>query len=209
MLPSFSPIGSKPDPVRSRPSAAQAFPRGRIALLGGVMVALVMIGTGCSAPPVAAPGGSQSGNAMSDSAPPTADSPMPAQLGQQLPITALATVKGHEIRLEVAATPQQQALGLMYRDPLPDDQGMLFPLGRPRPVSFWMKNVPVPLDMVFIASGTIQAIEAHVPPCAADPCPTYGPGSQPIDHVIELRAGRAAELGLAVGDAVEISTLQP
>ncbi|MBE9138336.1 DUF192 domain-containing protein [Nodosilinea sp. LEGE 07088] len=138
---------------------------------------------------------------------PTATAPMASSRGQQLAVTAVTTLGGEEIFLEVAATPQQQAMGLMYRDALPDDRGMLFPMGRPRPVSFWMKNVPVPLDMVFIYNGTIQAIAADVPPCAADPCPTYGPGSQLIDQVIELRAGRAAELGLAAGDVVVISQL--
>ncbi|QQE65273.1 hypothetical protein GFS31_19590 [Leptolyngbya sp. BL0902] len=125
-------------------------------------------------------------------------------LGQQLPITAKTTLGGKEIFLEVAATPAQQALGLMYRDALPDDRGMVFPMNPPRPVRFWMMNVPVALDMVFVYQGQIQYIAAEVPPCIADPCPTYGPDNQLIDHVIELRAGRAAELGLQVGDAVEI-----
>ncbi|MBE9112881.1 DUF192 domain-containing protein [Nodosilinea sp. LEGE 07298] len=127
--------------------------------------------------------------------------------GQQLAVTAVTTLGGEDIFLEVATTPQQQAMGLMYRDPLPDDRGMLFPLGRPRPVSFWMKNVPVPLDMVFVYQGQIAAIAAEVPPCTAEPCPTYGPGGQLIDQVIELRAGRAAELGLAAGDEVVIREL--
>jgi uncharacterized membrane protein (UPF0127 family) len=126
-----------------------------------------------------------------------------------LPITAVTTLGSQEIFLEVATTPQQQSLGLMYREALPDDRGMLFPMGQPRPVSFWMKNVPVPLDMVFIYDGTIQAIAAAVPPCTAEPCPTYGPGPQPIDQVIELRAGRAAELGRAMGDAVVVRPLEP
>ena len=133
----------------------------------------------------------------------------PTQSGQNLPISAIAEVAGQEILLEVARTPRQQALGLMFRDPLPDYRGMLFPMARPRPVSFWMKNVPGPLDMVFIYNGVIQAIEANVPPCAGDPCPTYGPGSQLIDQVIELRGGHAAELGLEVGDAVVIFPVNP
>jgi uncharacterized membrane protein (UPF0127 family) len=127
--------------------------------------------------------------------------------GQQLAVTAVTTLGGEDIFLEVATTPQQQAMGLMYRDPLPDDRGMLFPLGRPRPVSFWMKNVPVPLDMVFVYQGQIAAIAAEVPSCTAEPCPTYGPDGQLIDQVIELRAGRAAELGLAAGDEVVIREL--
>jgi uncharacterized membrane protein (UPF0127 family) len=139
----------------------------------------------------------------------TTDASMPDPRGQQLPLTAVTTLGGEEIFLEVATTPQQQSLGLMYRDALPDDRGMLFLLEWPRPVSFWMKNVPVSLDMVFVYGGTIQAIAADVPPCAAEPCPTYGPGKQPIDQVIELRAGRAAELGLAVGDEVVVRPLNP
>jgi len=179
------------------------------ALLGWVMVVLVVFGTGCSAP--------ESTTALEPltretvDAAPSPDSrstATPSQPSQQLPVTAVASLGGQDILLEVAATPQQQSLGLMYRDALPDDRGMLFPMNPPRPVSFWMKNVPVPLDMVFIYQGKIQAISASVPPCTADPCPIYGPGNQLIDQVIELRAGRAAELGLAVGDLVEVSPIQ-
>jgi uncharacterized membrane protein (UPF0127 family) len=129
--------------------------------------------------------------------------------GQILPVTAEVELGGHIIALEVAETPQQQAIGLMARESLPDDRGMLFPFEPARPVSFWMKNVLIPLDMVFIAKNEIVAIAEDVPPCEANPCPTYGPGQQAIDYVIELRGGRAAELGLAAGDAVEIQPLEP
>jgi uncharacterized membrane protein (UPF0127 family) len=138
------------------------------------------------------------------------DSPSPTvtQLGQKLPISAIANFpQGKQIKLEVARTPQQQAMGLMYRPALPDDQGMLFKFPSPQPVSFWMKNVPVALDMVFIYQDTIKAIAAAVPPCKEEPCPTYGPNT-PINQVIELRSGRAAELGLKVGDKVKIDYLK-
>lgn len=129
-------------------------------------------------------------------------------LGQQLPVTAVAEFGGQRINLEVALTPEQQALGLMYRPALAPDRGMLFPISPPRPVSFWMKNVPVALDMVFIYQGRIQALASQVPPCVADPCPTYGPqGRLLVDQVIELAAGRAAELGLQVGDGVAVRPL--
>ncbi len=145
-----------------------------------------------------------------ESAPQADATSMPSTpLGQHLPIAAVAEIAGQEILLEVAQTPRQQAMGLMYRDPLPDHRGMLFPMGRPRPVNFWMKNVPVPLDMVFIYDNTVRAILADVPPCENNPCPTYGPGSQLVDHVIELRGGHAAELGLTEGDAVVISPVNP
>ncbi|WP_322743797.1 DUF192 domain-containing protein [Vasconcelosia minhoensis] len=127
--------------------------------------------------------------------------------GQLLPVTAEAEMAGQTFQLEVAETPQQQAMGLMYRTPLPDNRGMLFSFASPRRTAFWMKDVPVPLDMVFLRQGQVAAISPSVPPCETDPCPTYGPGSQLIDQVIELRAGRAAEIGLQPGDPVTISPL--
>ncbi|MEO0539800.1 MAG: DUF192 domain-containing protein [Cyanobacteria bacterium P01_A01_bin.105] len=129
--------------------------------------------------------------------------------GQLLPITAEADLAGTTIQLEVAETRQQQSLGLMYRTQLADDRGMLFPFDVPRQASFWMMNVPISLDMVFLLEGRVQAIAENVPPCEAQPCPTYGPGSLLVDQVIELRGGRAAELGLATGDEVTIRRLEP
>jgi uncharacterized membrane protein (UPF0127 family) len=130
-----------------------------------------------------------------------------SQTGQEqvLPISAEANINGQTIQLEVAVTPEQQAKGLMYRPPLPDDRGMLFPFSPPRYTRFWMKNTPSPLDMIFLREGEVQAIVANAPPCESDPCPLYGPDTFTlIDQVIELRSGRAAELGLEVGDRVEI-----
>ncbi|MEM9925895.1 MAG: DUF192 domain-containing protein [Cyanobacteria bacterium P01_D01_bin.50] len=142
--------------------------------------------------------------------PPVTTSPTPTvvnNLGQELPISAVAIIpNGTKIQLEVARTPQQQAMGLMYRQALPDNRGMLFEFDSPQPVSFWMLNVPVPLDMVFLRQGTVQYIAASVPPCKQKPCPTYGPKTL-IDQVIELRSGRAAELSLKKGDKVIINSL--
>ncbi|GAX37143.1 DUF192 domain-containing protein [Nodularia sp. NIES-3585] len=127
--------------------------------------------------------------------------------GQMLPISAEAIVpNGTIIQLEVARTPEQQAKGLMYRPALPDNQGMLFQFSAAQPVRFWMKNVPVPLDMVFLQNGVIQYIQDSAPPCTSEACPTYGP-EVPIDAVIELRSGRAAELNLRPGDRVKIEFL--
>lgn len=130
-------------------------------------------------------------------------SPHQSQSGQSLPISAQAQVSGQTIDLEVAQTPQQQAMGLMYRAALADNHGMLFPFNPPQPVSFWMKNVPVPLDMIFLQDGKVVEIAANVPPCTTASCPVYGPET-PINQVIELRSGRAAELELQVGDSVLI-----
>ena len=210
--------------------------RWRTGLWSGCCVVLLAASLGCTNPPVTAPTPTESGPGSDNpslSSPPAngANPERPAvsepeagdtstetndnaatdtttHLGQQLPITAKTILGGEEIFLEVAETPAQQAMGLMYRDALPDDRGMVFPMNRPRPVRFWMMNVPVALDMLFIYQGQIQDIAAEVPPCPVAPCPTYGRDNQLIDHVIELRAGRAAELGLAVGDTVEIIPLE-
>ena len=127
--------------------------------------------------------------------------------GQMLPITAQAIINERVIDLEVAQTPQQQAMGLMFREALPDDRGMFFPFREARIARFWMNNVPVALDMIFLKEGKIVEI-VTAPPCNAEPsdCPLYGPET-PVDGVIELREGRAKELGLATGDAIEIEFL--
>ncbi|QSJ16364.1 DUF192 domain-containing protein [Nostoc sp. UHCC 0702] len=128
----------------------------------------------------------------------------PKSAAQTLPISAKAILpNGTTIQLEVARTPEQQAKGLMYRPALPDNRGMVFPFPSAQPIRFWMKNVPVPLDMVFLQNGVVKYVEASAPPCAKEPCPNYGP-DVPIDTVIELRAGRAAELKLQKGDRVKI-----
>ncbi|MEL6813486.1 MAG: DUF192 domain-containing protein [Cyanobacteria bacterium J06598_3] len=124
--------------------------------------------------------------------------------GQLLPVTATAEIKGLVFDLEVARTPQEQSLGLMFRSALPDNRGMLFPFETARRASFWMKDVPVALDMVFLRNGEVIAIAPSVPPCPALPCPSYGPGNEIVDSVLELRSGRAAEIGLQAGDSIVI-----
>jgi uncharacterized membrane protein (UPF0127 family) len=124
--------------------------------------------------------------------------------GQELPITATARLGKHIIQLEVAQTPQQQAMGLMYRKQLADNRGMLFPFQPPQPVKFWMQNTVIPLDMIFLYQGNVKSVIANVPPCQESPCPTYGPDNVVIDQVIELRGGRAKELGVSVGDRINV-----
>lgn len=175
--------------------------RCRLSLVGIILGIMLL---GCSAP-----GATESPNRLDGqlSSPPSV-SQAPASQGQTLPISAKAIVAGKVILLEVAKTPEQQAMGLMYRKSLADDRGMLFPFSPPRPVNFWMKNTIIPLDMVFLRKGVVQAIAANVPPCTSDPCPSYGPPTiTPIDNVLELRAGRAAELGLKAGDRITIKEL--
>lgn len=160
--------------------------------LSGMIISVLLLG--CSA---------------SSSLPSAAQSLAPtpqASPSQTLPITAKATLDNQVIQLEVARTPKQQEIGLMNRPPLPDDRGMLFLFEPPRPVIFWMKNTPSPLDMVFLLNGEVKAIAVDAHPCAADPCPTYS-SNDAVNQVIELRSGRAGELGLKVGDRLSIDFL--
>ena len=128
-------------------------------------------------------------------------------LGQMLPISAQATVADYVIELEVARTESQKAMGLMYRTSLADNRGMLFLFEPSQTVNFWMKNVRIPLDMLFLRDGKVKAIAASVPPCNINPCPTYG-SQTAVNQVIELRGGRASELGLKVGETVKIQFLK-
>ncbi|HEY9845604.1 MAG TPA: DUF192 domain-containing protein [Candidatus Caenarcaniphilales bacterium] len=121
-------------------------------------------------------------------------------------LEAAAEISGQTIHLEVAHTPQQQAQGLMGRNILAINQGMLFPFNPPQRVGFWMKNVPISLDIIFLRNGKVVEIAANLPSCTADPCPVYQPAAV-IDQVIEIRGGRATELNLRVGDTIPVRFL--
>ncbi|MGK7910314.1 MAG: DUF192 domain-containing protein [Synechococcus sp.] len=132
----------------------------------------------------------------------------PTNRGQQLPIEAVATIGDRRFDLEVASTTEQQRLGLMFRDPLPVGQGMLFPFAPPRPASFWMYNVTFPLDMVFMFEGEVVHLEESVPGCSELPCPGYGPPTTIlVDSVLELNGGTANDIDLEIGDNVEVTFL--
>ena len=113
-----------------------------------------------------------------------------------LPLAPLEIRSGgkvHRFTVELAQTPQEQAYGLMYRQSLGPDEGMLFPFSPPRPASFWMKNTVIPLDMIFVrADGSIARIAANTRPQSLDSVAV----SEPVAAVLELRGGRAAELGI-------------
>jgi uncharacterized membrane protein (UPF0127 family) len=116
-----------------------------------------------------------------------------------VPLTIRSATGEHRFTVEVAATPEQQERGLMFVRSLAPDRGMIFPYDPPQQVSFWMKNTLIPLDMVFIrADGTIARIATAKP---LDETPV--PGGEPIAAVLEIAAGRAAELGIREGDRVD------
>jgi len=116
-----------------------------------------------------------------------------------VPLTIVSGNRSHRFQVEVAATSQEQGRGLMFRTEVGPNEGMIFPFPQPRRASFWMKNTLVPLDMLFIrADGTIESIAANTIPHSLDPVSSAGP----VAAVLELRGGRAAELGIKAGDRV-------
>jgi len=118
----------------------------------------------------------------------------------QVPLT-ITTAKGksHKFIVEVARTPEEQARGLMERQSLDPNRGMIFPYQPPQPVAFWMKNTLIPLDMIFIAPGGIILRIEQAVPLSLEP---VGSG-EAVEAVLEINAGRSAELGIAAGDRVD------
>jgi uncharacterized membrane protein (UPF0127 family) len=110
---------------------------------------------------------------------------------------------GKRYTVEVATTEPQRERGLMFRDTLPPDHGMLFIHDREEPQAYWMKNTRIPLDILYFDNARrLVSQQRDVPPCTlGDACPPY-PSLAPARYVLELNAGQAAELRLQ--DGVEL-----
>jgi uncharacterized membrane protein (UPF0127 family) len=106
----------------------------------------------------------------------------------------------HDFTIELAQTPAEMERGLMFRTALAPDRGMLFLYADDRPVSFWMKNTYIPLDLFFIDrhGAIVQIAERAVPMSTA-----LISSKAPVRAVLELNGGTAQRLGIAVGDRVE------
>jgi uncharacterized membrane protein (UPF0127 family) len=107
--------------------------------------------------------------------------------------------------VEIAATAEQQEKGLMFRRSLDPDAGMIFPFDPPQDVSFWMKNTLIPLDIIFIRPDRTIARITNAKPLDLTPLPS----GEPVNGVLEIRGGRAAELGIKAGDVVDWVPHQP
>jgi uncharacterized membrane protein (UPF0127 family) len=116
------------------------------------------------------------------------------------PLTIVSGSARHAFEVEVMREDADRAQGLMYRRSLAADRGMLFDFVRVEPVSMWMKNTYISLDMVFIRpDGTIARIAADTEPLSTR---TISSG-EPVNGVLEVAAGTAARLGIKPGDRVE------
>lgn len=116
-----------------------------------------------------------------------------------IPVTVTQNGKAHVFSTEVAATPEQQEQGLMYRKALAPDAAMLFPFPQPKYASFWMKNTLIPLDIVYVRSdGTIDKIAENTVPMSEVPVASGGE----VAAVLELAGGTAERLGIDEGATV-------
>jgi uncharacterized membrane protein (UPF0127 family) len=115
------------------------------------------------------------------------------------------TPEGESILIELAVTREEQVQGLMFREHLDENAGMLFVFEEERGLAFWMKNTLIPLDVLYLdANGTIVDIHT-MQPCPPETldCPNY-PSQDEAQYALEINAGRAEELGLEIGETLEI-----
>lgn len=115
-------------------------------------------------------------------------------------LTILTENKAIDINIEVAETQNQRAEGLMNRNEL--NGGMLFIFTEQQPVSFWMKNTLIPLDMIFISKNYLITDIQQAEPCKKDPCPTY---SSTAMYVLEVNEDFCKNNDIKIGDRVSFS----
>ena len=122
------------------------------------------------------------------------------------PLTIETASGPHRFEVEVATDEPTRQRGLMFRQSLAPDHGMLFVFPRNEPISMWMKNTYIPLDMVFIrADGRVHRVERDTTPFSER---TIESGES-VRYVLELPAGTAARIGIARGDRVVSSAIRP
>jgi uncharacterized protein len=183
--------------VRNPTRTRQPAPARRLALVAGVLLAVVGVGVlavvlasagGLGRPDDPAPAPAAGGQGAGDAA--------GTATYRLLPGGAATTV-----RLEVAADPAARARGLMGRGRVPPGTGMVFLYPADVREAFWMKDTLVPLSIAFVAAdGRVVSVH-EMTPCRADPCPTYAPAG-PYRYAVELAAGAFPAAGVGAGDRV-------
>lgn len=117
-----------------------------------------------------------------------------------LPTITLESPSGYtrEVFVEIADEPAEQAKGLMFRESLLDDHGMLFVFGAMRPRSFWMKNTLIPLDIIYFDADGQFVSTVQMQPCKKDPCKNY-PSAGSAQFALEVPAGYVGKYGVGPG----------
>jgi len=136
-----------------------------------------------------------------DAMPPVAE----AKSGAETLALTVETASGkHVYQVEVARDSRTQARGLMFRNSMPENHGMLFDFGTDRPLGFWMRNTYISLDIIFFrADGIVHRIAADAVPLSEKNIPS----GIPLRYVLELNAGQARKIGLKPGDRISFDGL--
>ena len=115
---------------------------------------------------------------------------------------------GTVIHVEIASDDPTREQGLMFRDQMAADRGMIFLFPQNGVYPFWMKNTIIPLDMIWIDDQhKVNYVASDVPPCKADPCPNYGSTTIPSRYVLETAAGIAKKHNVAAGSVLRFEGL--
>ncbi|MGA9343035.1 MAG: DUF192 domain-containing protein [Rhodanobacteraceae bacterium] len=132
---------------------------------------------------------------ISTSASATSENPLPS---------TVVEIDGHRLTAELAESDSARERGLMYREHMAPDHGMLFVFPDSAMRVFWMKNTKIALDMLFFDDQRkLISVQRRVPPCRSDPCPLY-PSAGPARYVLELNGGQAEKLDVKPGDQLHI-----
>lgn len=159
--------------------------RGRIFIIGFVAVLLAVVGVSLTTNLSRLASSREAGKTES------------GQKAESLTITSGSAT--HRFAIEVMRNDAERARGLMFRQSMPADYGMLFDFERDQMVTMWMKNTFIPLDMVFVLKdGRIHRIEANTEPQSERVISS----GVPVRGVLELNAGTAARLGIKAGDTL-------
>lgn len=127
---------------------------------------------------------------------------------QELPMKHLL-IRGEDeeraaFRVQVADTFNTRMMGLMFRQEMPQDEGMVFLFEQEQPLNFWMKNTFIPLDIVYMDNDwKVVSIQKNAKPCESDPCVLY-PSKEKARYVLEIHAGLSDKLGIREGDTVQL-----
>ncbi len=112
----------------------------------------------------------------------------------------MGEIKGVKIKMEIAATPAEREMGLMFRDSLPENQGMLFVFDREEPLSFWMKNTKIPLSIAFLDRDFVIVDIQKMEPLSE----TTHISARPAMYALEVNQGFFEKHGIGIGDTLRV-----
>ena len=117
------------------------------------------------------------------------------------------TINGHNLEVTVADSPEEKEIGLSETTSLSQNQGMIFLFEKPDYHAFWMKNMKLPIDIIYINNDQIVTIQSNVLPPKEEESPIVYIPTEPSDKVLEINAGLSEKYGFKKGDVVKIKNL--